>query len=173
MYQIISGTGKTYGDLIHQKIELHSEDQVRLPNLKMSGENEACGFLDAQERCSIHSYRPGICRLFPLGRYYDEKNFKYFFQKGECPKTDLIKVKVKKWIAIENYNENKKFILYWYEFIKALKWRVKFVKDVEELEATNTYLIKTFYDIDWQDGQEFYEEFYERAIIAKDYLGII
>lgn len=173
MYQIIIGSGKTYGDLIHHKIELHKEDQVTLPNLKMIGETQACGFLDGQERCSIHSYRPSICRLFPLGRYYENKDFKYFFQTGECPKLDLSKVKVKKWIGIENYNENKKFILYWYDFVKALKWRVKFVKDVKELEAINAYLIKTFYAIDWKDDQIFYEEFYHRAIKAKDYLGIL
>ncbi len=37
-----------------------------LPNLKMSGEGEACTFLNEEGRCRIHPCRPGICRMFRL-----------------------------------------------------------------------------------------------------------
>ena len=46
----------------------------------MNNEKEACYFLNEEGRCSIHSFRPGICRLFPLGRFYEEEGFRYFLQ---------------------------------------------------------------------------------------------
>ena len=32
----------------------------------MAEDSESCTFLDENGRCSIHPFRPGICRLFPL-----------------------------------------------------------------------------------------------------------
>ena len=49
-------------------------------------------------RCSIHPYRPGICRLFPLGRYYEEDGFRHILQIHECEKTNRSKVKIRKWM---------------------------------------------------------------------------
>lgn len=74
LYRLTVGLGYTFDGLMDGRIELNVVDGVILPNLKMSGETEACSFLDAQGRCSIHAQRPGICRLFPLGRYYYEKD---------------------------------------------------------------------------------------------------
>ena len=51
-------------------LELNVVDGIVLPNLRMAGGDEACVFLNEEGRCSVHAYRPGICRLFPLGRYY-------------------------------------------------------------------------------------------------------
>ena len=60
-------------------------------------EQDRCAYLDADGRCRIHDVRPGICRLFPLGRVYDDKgDFSYFLQTGECAKKNLAKIKVKK-----------------------------------------------------------------------------
>ncbi len=65
-------------------VELNVADGIILPNLKMNGKNERCVFLNEEGRCKIHSYRPGICRIFPLGRYYTEGGFQYFLQIHEC-----------------------------------------------------------------------------------------
>lgn len=173
MYQIQTYTNLSYDQLIDQQIELHDEEKIALPNLKMIGEAQACGFLDADERCSIHEARPSICRIFPLGRYYDNNDFKYIFQTGECIKPNLSKVKVKKWIDIDNYKANKAMILAWHGLLKALKWRVKFVRDAQELEEMNTYLIHTFYIDVCPKGEDFYESFYGKLTIAKDHLGVL
>lgn len=173
MYQIIHNLGMSYDNLDGVKVDLHIEEKLTLPHLKMIGENEACGFLDENERCQIHGYRPSICRLFPLGRCYLDDDFKYIFKAGECIKPNLSKVKVKKWIGIENYEENRKFILAWYKFLKALKWRVKFIHNDDELEAVNAYLINHFYKIDWHSEEGFYETIDKRLKIAKDKLGVL
>ena len=69
---LCQGLGKTFEELMGSAIELKIVDGVILPHLKMTGEEETCSFLDQNGRCSVHSFRPGICRLFPLGRYYGE-----------------------------------------------------------------------------------------------------
>ena len=67
MYRLTIGLGKTMPELLATALELNVVDGVILPNLKMVGDEEQCAFLDEDGRCSIHAYRPGICRLFPLG----------------------------------------------------------------------------------------------------------
>lgn len=72
LYRLTKGLGTDFEGLMERYIELNVVDGIILPNLKMSGAAESCGFLDENGRCSIHLYRPGICRLFPLGRYYED-----------------------------------------------------------------------------------------------------
>lgn len=173
MYEMTTYLALPYDLLLDSKIELHIEEKIHLPNLKMVGSQEGCGFLDENERCVIHSHRPSICRLFPLGRYYDQETFKYIYKTGDCIMPDPSKIKVKKWINIANYDQNKAFILDWYKFLKALKWRVKFIHDDKELAEVNRYIIEYFFNIQWEDGQDFYAEFNRRLKIAKDKLGLL
>ncbi len=173
LYQITTFLELPYERLLDTKIELHIEEKLTLPNLKMIGALEGCGFLDKDERCVIHDHRPSVCRMFPLGRYYDQGSFKYIYKPGDCIMPDPSKIKVKKWINIANYEENKAFILDWYKFLKALKWRVKFIHDKKELAEVNTYVINHFFNIQWDEGQDFYRELEARIITAKDKLGLL
>ena len=102
IYRLTTNLEMTFEQLLSQYVELNVVDGIILPNLKMAGSNEACGFLDRNGRCSIHAHRPGICRLFPLGRYYEDGGFQYFLQTHECKKENRTKVKVKKWIDTPN-----------------------------------------------------------------------
>lgn len=173
MWMIVRETGQSFDDLLDIRIELHMEEKVTLPNLKMTGADDACSFLGGDQRCSIHSARPGICRLFPLGRYYDGDDFKYIFKAGECVKPNLTKVKVKKWIDLPRYSDNKAFLLAWYKFLKALKWRVRFIHDDKERQQANDYLIEAFFREPWPEGVDFYEAFEARLAKAKDRLGLL
>ena len=72
-------------------------DRWKYPSAsRMTGVKEQCIFLNSEGRCHIHSIRPGFCRLFPLGRFYENGSFKYILQIHECPKTNRSKIKVKK-----------------------------------------------------------------------------
>ena len=133
--------------------------------------NKNCSFLDETGRCTIHLKRPNICRLFPLGRAYQDNDFKYFLQVDNCPKEELKDVKVADWINIENYNENKKFILEWYKFIKALTFRLKFVRDEDEIENINQILLDSFYRV--KIDNDFYKSFEKLLPEVKNKLGII
>lgn len=120
VWQIKTGLGKNFQELLNEEmIELNMVDGLILPNLKM-GEDERCFFLNEEGRCSIHKVRPGICRIFPLGRIYENGDFKYFLQKGQCTKENRSKIKIKKWIDVDNISENHRFVNEWHSFIKAV-----------------------------------------------------
>ena len=110
IYEMTTYLNADFDKLLGDKILLRENNKITLPYLKMQDKNKNCSFLDKNGRCTIHSKRPNICRLFPLGRVYQDNDFKYFLQVDNCPEEELKDVKVADWINIENYNENKKFI---------------------------------------------------------------
>lgn len=129
-------------------IELNMVDGLILPNLKMN-EKDTCSFLDENGRCSIHAARPGICRIFPLGRVYDENGFKYFVQKGQCAKEkSLAKTKVKKWIDTEDLTINQKYILKWHNLIRTVGDKMIELKQSGRGEMLNEiamYILNEFF----------------------------
>lgn len=173
VYEIKRGTGYDFSALLDKKVVLKEEGKLKLPHLINKGPNKACGFLSEKGRCTIHDYRPSICRLFPLGRVYEGESFKYFLQVNACVKPKLDKVKVKKWIGIDNYKENKAFIVSWYQFLKAIAFRVKFIRDKEALNQVNSYIIQTFYDCSLDEKMDFYTYFNKVLPQAKQTLGIL
>ena len=80
VWLIKSKTGLTFEELLAEYVELGVEQGVILPHIKMNETTDSCNFLDENKRCSIHSHRPGVCRLFPLGRFYENGDFSYFLQ---------------------------------------------------------------------------------------------
>ncbi|MBN2898890.1 MAG: YkgJ family cysteine cluster protein [Clostridia bacterium] len=173
VHEIVRGLQTSFEALLEEKLTLRDECGLLRPHLKMVGETEQCSFLDDSGRCGIHAYRPGICRLFPLGRVYSDNDFKYFLQLDVCSRPNLEKMKVKKWIGIDHYKENKAFILSWHYFMKALEFRMKFIKDTAERSAVNDYLLDLFYRERWEDALNFYEEFDQSLALAKEKLGIL
>ncbi len=172
VYEIARHLNRPFDDLLVDRLELRSDNQIALPHLKMHGEQERCGFLDSTDRCAIHGFRPNICRLFPLGRIYEQDDFKYFVQVGACTQPRLAKIKVKKWIGIQNYTANKAFLLAWHQLLKALAFRVKFIRDAQELKTIQEDLLESFYRIP-PDTEDFYAEFFQRLPEAKNRLGIL
>lgn len=172
VYGIVNCLGVTFDDLLGDKIELRQNNKILLPYLKMQ-DNNRCSFLNEKGRCIIHSNRPNICRMFPLGRVYQDNDFKYFLQVGNCPKENLKDVKVGDWIGIENYDENKRFILEWYQLTKALAFRLKFVRDEKEIEEINQILLDSCYRMDINKDENFYSVFAKCLPGIKSKLGII
>ncbi len=79
VYRLSQGLGKSPTELVSAGwIQFDAMDGNILPHLCMTGKNESCVFLNDQGRCRIHSVRPGFCRLFPLGRYYENGSFSIF-----------------------------------------------------------------------------------------------
>ena len=171
IYEMTTYLNTDFDKLLGDKILLRENNKITLHYLKMQDKNKNCSFLDKNGRCTIHLKRPNICRLFPLGRAYQDNDFKYFLQVDNCPKDELKDVKVSQWINIENYNENKKFILEWYKFIKALTFRLKFVRDEKEIAHINEILLDNFYRV--KIDNDFYKSFEELLPKVKNKLGII
>ena len=87
VYRLEKKLGKTMEEiLLAGNVALRVVDGVILPHLKMTEQSDRCSFLNEEGRCSIHDARPGFCRMFPLGRLYEDGTFSYFLQVNECPK---------------------------------------------------------------------------------------
>lgn len=87
VYRLEKKLGKTMEEiLLAGNVALRVVDGVILPHLKMTEQSDQCSFLNEEGRCSIHDARPGFCRMFPLGRLYEDGTFSYFLQVNECPK---------------------------------------------------------------------------------------
>ena len=161
VFRLSKKLSKNFEALLQSCIELNVVDGIVLPNLKMVGKDEACTFLNSEGRCSIHDSRPGICRLFPLGRYYEGDDYKYFLQVNECHRQNRTKVKISKWLDTPDYEKYKKFILKWHEIIKNIG--EKSVRAGEnEAKNYSLLLLKTFYLMPYDYEKDFYEQFEER-----------
>lgn len=142
--------------------ELHPVDGVILPNLKMSEEQDCCTFLNEDGRCSVHLYRPGLCRLFPLGRYYENGDFRYFLQQSECPMEPKTKVKVSKWIDTPDVKAYEAFVLTWHNFLEQVQTLLETQQDEQLSKDLNLYILNSFYVTSYDGGRDFYAQFGER-----------
>jgi len=168
IHRLAENLGQNMGQLLGHALELSVVDGIVLPNLRMCGESECCAFLDENGRCSIHAYRPGICRLFPLGRYYEEENrsFRYFLQIHECRRTNRTKVKVKQWIDTPEAKRYDQYVADWHYFLKSLQAGFSGASD-EQIKDTSMRLLKEFYFLPYDKEKDFYGQFYERLDYVK------
>lgn len=148
--------------LIETKIELRMVDGLILPNLMMDEKTNCCVFLNEEGRCSIHAFRPGICRLFPLGRIYEDGNLAYFLQKEGCVKENRSKVKVSKWLDTPELKRNQKFLVDWHDFRKEMEKIVQETEDERTVKTITMFLLHTFFLQPYVEDADFYEQFYER-----------
>ena len=167
IYRLVDGLQMTFEQLLADAIELQVQEGVILPNLKMSKEKDACFFLNEEGRCGIHSFRPGICRLFPLGRYYENGSFKYFLQIHECKNPNKTKVKVKKWIDTPELQKNQQFVADWHYFIDDVQSKITRIADDELVKKIDLFILQQFYMEKYDTNVDFYEQFQIRLIKAK------
>lgn len=165
--RITTGLHLSFEELLADKIELNVFDGMILPNLKMSESTDACAFLNDEGRCSIHSIRPGICRLFPLGRFYEDGSFRYFLQIHECKNQNRTKVKVKKWIDTPDLKQNTEYILKWHDFVDYIQTQLMQVADEALFKKINMFLLQHFFIERYVETEDFYEQFYLRLEKAK------
>ena len=162
IYMLEKGLNTTFTKLLSDEvIKLNVVDGVLLPNLKMQKDTNGCIFLNEDDRCSIHDYRPGICRLFPLGRIYNDTGFDYFLQVNECPHPNKTKVKIKKWLSIPNLPKYEEFIFTWHSLLKEFGTQIE-KADVNCASKLTVDFLKLYYETPYDTGRDFYEQFYDR-----------
>ena len=137
-------SGKTPQELVSTGlIQFDAMDGNILPHLCMSGKSQCCVFLNEQGRCSIHNFRPGFCRLFPLGRFYEMVDLSTFC-KHECKKTSRSKIKVKKWIDTPDLRQYEKFVADWHYFLLDVQEVLYNATDAQLIKNLNLYVVNRF-----------------------------
>jgi Fe-S-cluster containining protein len=162
MHRLRTNLEVSFEQLLADKIELNIVDGVILPNLRMTDSSEGCSFLNERGRCSIHSFRPGICRIFPLGRYYENGDFKFILQVNECQNNSTTMTKVSKWIDTPDYKKNKQFILKWHYFLNEVERQLQEISEEKLVKNINMYLLNSFYIQKYDSEQDFYLQFHKR-----------
>lgn len=171
IYMLNKNTGMNFTALMEQGfLELNVTDGLILPNLKVSGRTKACPFLDENGRCRVHEARPGFCRLFPLGRYYENRDFRYILQTHECAKKNLTKVKVRKWLGIENLGAYENYIRGWHFYLRDTESMLKDSREQLRRQVC-IYIVKTFFAADYNIREDFYAQFAARLQDGRRYCG--
>lgn len=172
VYRISCHLKKSPEELISSELELGVVDGNILPHLCMEGKEEKCIFLNEEGRCSIHRFRPGVCRLFPLGRYYENGGFQYILQIHECSKKNRSKIKVRKWVDTPDLKMYEKFVTDWHYFLLDVQEVLYHAEDAQLIKNLNMYVVSRFYLTPYEDGRDFYQQFYERLEAAKNLLEL-
>lgn len=171
IFMLSRGLSSSFDGLMGKYIDLTVIDGIIMPHIKIGGPKDACGFLSEEGRCTVHGFRPGFCRLFPLGRLYENDSFSYFVQKNECPYPSKSKVKIKSWLGIEDLKTYEAYVNNWHYFLKDMQQLLK-SGDEEMAKNMSLFIIKTFYKAPYDLNADFYEQFYERIEYFKTALGI-
>lgn len=153
-------TGKNFEELLSSGIvNITVVDGVITPYLCKSPNSE-CVFLK-DKRCSIHTHRPGFCRLFPLGRvYHEDGSFSYIIQIHECPYPLKTKIKVKNWLGIDNIKAYEDYIIKWHNITKSISDAAD-CAEPEMLKSMNMNLLNKFFITPYK-SDNFYQEFNDR-----------
>lgn len=162
IFRLTQGLGKSFEELLGEAFTLGMVDSLALPRLKMEGEEGRCVFLNKEGRCRIHSFRPGICRLFPLGRIYEEQSFWYFLQVHECVKKNKTKIKVKKWIDTPEPGKYEDFVLKWHNLVVRAREKAERMDGGESQRQMLLGILRVFYQISYAGDRDFYIQFEER-----------
>ena len=161
-YELAKGTGRTMEELLQAGYaELGLDDGLILPHLKLQkredGE-EACGFLNEEGRCRIHGFRPGLCRLFPLGRYYENGDFRYYLQMDQCPKPGKAKVRIRKWLGIPQLDRYEDYIRDWHGLLTRCRQGADRNGD-EARRSVSLLLLRLFFLTPYDGTADFYGQF--------------
>ncbi len=173
IWRLCTGTGKTFEELVHGELELGMAEGMILPHIKMTGPGEGhCAFLDAAGRCGIHALRPGLCRLFPLGRIYEENGIRYFLQRDACRMTDRTKIKVIKWLDTPDWKKNEAYLLEWHWFRGRAGRQLAQTEDAQAVKTIHLFVLNCFFSTPYQAG-DFYGQFAQRMERAKEALPFL
>lgn len=167
LYQLQTVTGQTFAQLMQEEIELHVEEGLILPSIRMQDNTDACGFLNREGRCSIHTHRPGLCRLFPLGRNYDDKGLRYFLLEDACQIQNRTKIKIKKWLGIEQLSKYEGFLIAWHDLRKEVQSQIMERQSDDFTQKINVTILDNFYKKPYDTSKDFYSQFEERRKVVE------
>ena len=159
IYQLQQGTGLTFEALYaKQLIALSPVDGLLLPHLNFSTGTGSCPFLLDTGRCSIHAYRPGLCRLFPLARLVADDKVQYLLQIHECPCDTTPKTKIKKWLELPNAEQYEAYLILWNKVLTSTRKQLAAATGQAELTSITTTFLRDNYFAPYQTATDFYSQ---------------
>lgn len=162
IYQLSTVTGLHFKELMDSKIMLTIDHGIILPALTMTSSHNHCAFLNENERCSIHAYRPGLCRLFPLGRDFSSGKLQYFLLEDACTVKNRSKLKIKKWLDIPNLSSYEEMQNTYHKCKADIIAYLQKCDDGEYIKQLNMQHLESLYITPYRTEDDFYTQFYDR-----------
>ncbi len=113
----------------------------------------------------------GYAGFFRLGRYYEDRDFRYFLQTHECLKENRAKIKVKKWIDTPELEKNQKFIADWHYFLKDTQYMLQKPENETRRKEISMYILTSFYMIEYRENEDFYAQVDRRMKQGRESVG--
>jgi len=168
-----------HNEVIEKYCEVYIGQDSRIPIVRLmpKGVNKACPLL-VNDRCLVHSHKPAVCALFPLGRVVASEEapeemglgkpgeIEYVLTHAPCG-AHRTKQKVRTWLEKANLPVRDEFFINWNKTLFALMTTMqKYEKDdavtdiaIEMLRSGIFIALYTDYDIQ----REFYPQFEDNA----------
>lgn len=163
LWQLKKAGEGDFADLMaNGRIELGVVDGLIQPHL-MVKKDSGCSFLSPEGRCTVHDFRPGFCRMFPLGRYYHDGTFSYIIQKDQCRQSHRAKIRVDRWLGIPDLKKYEEYILTWHTYLRELHRYLTGHGDEQRDLSMN--LLTMFFTQPY-DPEDFYGDFSRRMVRA-------
>lgn len=160
----------------YTEVYIGPQSQIPLVHLLMQGTKNACPFLGADSRCSIHDSKPVICALYPLGRVFVNRNpgalisdptetMVRYILSGDCGSGKKAHT-IREWLANFGIPETDEFFLLWTRTITELGMLVRDLleKGITEKRLQplwNAMYYKLYLDYDL--NQDFFQQFQRNA----------
>ena len=140
--------------------------------MKMIDSEKRCPFLK-NRKCKIHTAKPTVCALFPLGRIgtEDAKTVRYMLQHTDCGVSDEEHT-VREWLAGYDMENSEAWFLEWQKVLLPLSERMHklFSGFSKELIATAVEGLLVALYVNYEPDQDFMEQFRRNAVKASEYL---
>lgn len=188
MYRLTAGLHLTFTDMIEKQIEIRLVDGLILPNLmehdeKQEEKEDGCPFLGDDGRCTIHAFRPSLCRMFPMGRYYPDpeelrkkggqrfsgRAFVYILQKNECPGRKGAPVLLRDWLDTPDLDAYEKFAADWHDFLRTAGPKTELLTG-QSADQMRRYILQVFFVQPYQTEKEFYPQYAARRKKVREVL---
>jgi len=141
-----------YGNLY-----LGNTSKMPLVSLKMREDNGKCPFLMDDNRCKIHSNKPTVCALYPLGRGASREAKKakifYILQPTTCGGMDEIHTP-REWMGEFNLLESEQWFSIWQDIVMEISEQIRKVlpqmpgRSGDELLMGITEILYLHYELD-------------------------
>lgn len=109
---------------------------------------------------------PALCRLFPLGRSYDEKGLHYFLLEDACRIQNRTKIKIKKWLEVPALSQYEKFLAAWRDLRKEVQEQIIKRQSDNFTQKVNVQMLELFFQKSYDTEEDFYQQFEERKETA-------
>ncbi len=145
VYNIAKALDMEVKDVILKKVEVERTEEKPFPMVYLKERLDGSCSLLRKGKCMVHSDKPIVCRVYPLGRFCVSGKFYYFSQGITCggSNTDN-EIRLEEWLKLFNIEEIDEECKLW---TKMYVCCARHLDDLQKMKNPDIERIKNFSDI--------------------------